>query len=161
MSASAPESDVLLRAPEPGDAEALARLDRAGLPDFMTGDPALAPLVEMQIRARQANWAAAFPDARTRVLEVDGAAAGRLADTVGADGLHVIEIVVDPGFRRRGLAARMLRVVQDEAREKGCAATAHIYPDNTASLSLFAACGFALARAPDEVQVRAEWRPSS
>lgn len=147
-----------LRPEAADDAGAVAAIVREHLAEGLAGLPPEhrdGPLLDMQVRGREAGLAAAFPDLSRRVAVVDGQVAGLLLLDPSGAGLHVVEIAVAGGWRRRGLASALLARVAGEARAAGRPATASIFPGNTASLALFEAAGFRLEATPGEAQVRA------
>ncbi|HPF35807.1 MAG TPA: ribosomal protein S18-alanine N-acetyltransferase [Candidatus Krumholzibacteria bacterium] len=84
-------------------------------------------------------------DARRRplVVEDDGALAGFLMAWVVVDEYHVVNLAVDPGRRRRGLAARLLAAGLDEAVGDGCvSATLEVRASNAGAIAFYGAHGF-------------------
>ena len=60
--------------------------------------------------------------------------------------LHVYNVAVRPEFRRRGIAAQMLRAVLDWGQRNGAAlAFLEVREGNSAARSLYRGCGFAVA----------------
>ena len=60
-----------------------------------------------------------------------------------ADELHVNTIAVDPAYRRRGLALRLMRSVMEAAARKGATrATLEVRASNDAARNLYARLGF-------------------
>lgn len=148
---------ITLRAEQAGDAAFVDALTRGqlveGLGGLMDG-----PLLEMQLRSRAATLAHRFPDLRREVARVGDNPVGSLL-TAALDGtLHVVEIMIVPAWRRRGLARQMLEAVIRRATADARDVTAMIYVSNTASLRLFSACGFGLERADGEAQTTARLR---
>jgi len=80
---------------------------------------------------------------RPLVVEEDGETAGFLMAWVVADEYHVINLAVDPGRRRRGLAARLLAAGLAEARAAGCTvATLEVRASNDGAIAFYARHGF-------------------
>lgn len=132
-----------LRPTEPGDAGFLRRLyastrleELALLPP-----PQWQAFLELQWRARQREYQAAYPGAEDRIVMVEGAPAGRLlmARTDGA--LVVVDIALLPEFRRRGIGSRLLRRLLDEAAGSGLVVRLHVALSNPA-LRLYERLGF-------------------
>lgn len=128
-----------------------------GLPPAQGGfDPG--PLLEMQMRSREAMLTQRFPDLERRVAWIGGERAAMLL-TGSLDGaLHVAEIIIAPAWRRQGVGAEILAQTAAEARAAGQDVTAHIFVTNTASLALFAAAGFTLEQSPGAAQTAARLR---
>lgn len=150
-------AQIDLRPETPGDADAVARIVREHLGETLAGLPPEmrdGPLLDIQVRGREAGLAA-VPDLSRRVAVVGEEVVGLLLLDPGPMALHVVEIAVAGAWRRRGLASALLARVVAEARAAGRAATASIFPGNTASLRLFEQAGFELASTPGDAQIRA------
>ena len=143
---------LVLRPPRDDDAAVAAELDAESLPEALRAHPALGALREVQVRARAASIAAAFPNAETHIVELEGRPVGRLIVAAGADGVHIVEIAVLRSWRRRGVGAALLARLAE--RFPGMPLTANIFPDNAASLALFAAAGFTLTEGAAQVAAR-------
>lgn len=151
-------AQIELRPETPGDSGAVAAIVREHLGETLAGLPPElrdGPLLDIQVRTREAGLAAAFPHLSRRVAVVEGRTAGLLLLDRSGESLHVVEIVVAGPWRRRGLGSALLARVIDEAGTAGRPATASIFPGNTASLALFETAGFQLESAPGDAQVRA------
>jgi ribosomal-protein-alanine N-acetyltransferase len=74
------------------------------------------------------------------------AVAGFIVSRLIGSELHVYNVAVRPDFRRRGIAARLVRAVLDWGRENGAAlAFLEVREGNTEAQSLYRGCGFAVA----------------
>jgi ribosomal-protein-alanine N-acetyltransferase len=77
------------------------------------------------------------------VMEVDGAVAGYTIFSVVVQECHILNICIDPRWRRSGLARRLLDCIFERA---GCMDAGLIYlevrPTNTAAINLYASLGF-------------------
>lgn len=150
-------AQIDLRPETPADADAVARIVREHLGEALAGLPPEmrdGPLLDIQVRGRETGLAA-FPDLSRRVAVVDDQVAGLLLLDFRPEALHVVEIAVAGGWRRRGLASAVLARVVADARAAGRPATASIFPGNTASLALFESAGFQLEAHLGDAQVRA------
>lgn len=78
--------------------------------------------VHLQFRARQASYAANFPNAVDSILCVeDGTPAGRvLVDRTPAE-IRLVDIAVLPHWQRRGLATQVIQELQEECRSANTA----------------------------------------
>ncbi|TKX73988.1 GNAT family N-acetyltransferase [Halorubrum sp. GN11_10-6_MGM] len=84
-----------------------------------------------------------------RVSVANGRVVGYLlpVDAPNRPGVHVAELVVEPGYRREGRARGLLRAAIGDADG---AVTLQAHPDNDAALSLYESLGFAVVeRRPD------------
>ena len=77
----------------------------------------------------------------------EGIAAYAIVDVLGPTG-HVVNLVVAPGQRRRGLGARVMRALAAHLRGQGCQEwMLYVKPDNVAALSLYTAMGLRVVSA--------------
>ena len=152
------EPGIELRAEQPDDAGFVDGLVRANLREAMAGLD-LGPLLELQLRSRAAMLEQNFPDLRRRVAWAGTSPVGSLLTGARDGAVHVVEIVVAPGWRRGGVATAMLAQVREEARRAQQAVTAHIFITNTASLTLFRRAGFTLTMTPGAAQTVARASP--
>lgn len=160
MASNEISSAVELRAQTAEDAAFVDGLVRGHLGAVLAGAPGLdaGPLLEMQVRSREMMLGQRFPDLERRVGWIDGAPVAVLL-TGSLDGaLHVVEIIIAPEARRRGVGAAILKQVIAEARASGRDATASIFASNTASLGLFASAGFTVDLPPGAAQATATLR---
>src|SRR5256885_1665889 len=75
-----------------------------------------------------------------------GAVAGFIVSRLIGAELHVYNVAVRPGLRRRGVAARLLRAVLEWGRLKGAdLAFLEVREGNSAAQNLYRGCGFAVA----------------
>ncbi len=88
-----------------GDLDALVAIEQASFPNAWSRE-VLAEWIE---RA----------DSDCRVLEQEGRIAGFVLVVYEPDGMHMVNLAVDPRFRRRGLALSALECVDELARERG------------------------------------------
>ncbi|HEU4811336.1 MAG TPA: ribosomal protein S18-alanine N-acetyltransferase [Nocardioides sp.] len=84
-----------------------------------------------------------LPTVRYLVAEVDGEVVGYAAASIVADIAELQRIAVDPGHRRRGLAAGLLDAVTGLAREEDAERLLlEVREDNDGALAFYAASGF-------------------
>jgi ribosomal protein S18 acetylase RimI-like enzyme len=113
--------------------------------------------LRMQFDAQHHHYQAQYPDARFDVVELDGAAIGRITTVRRPQTIHLIDIALLPAWQRRGHGAALLRAVQDEAARDGCGVKLQVQLDNPAQ-QLYQRLGF------EDVGVAGisrlmEWRP--
>lgn len=114
----------------PADAAALARIMHQGFPDGWSEDVFRKELSRPMTRAR-----AARPSASEPVGYVLG---WRVLDEV-----QILSIAVDPAWRRRGVATRLLEdYLRNLQREEVRRVTLEVRESNTAARALYAAQGF-------------------
>lgn len=131
-----------------GAAELLAGLD----PDQREA------MLDLQLRAREHSWRAARPDAERAIVELRGAAIGRLCVDRRPDALHVVDIGLLPEHRGRGFGAQLLGSLFGEARRRGVPVRLHVARGNPAR-RLYERLGFRPI-STTEVHDLLEWRPA-
>lgn len=78
-----------------------------------------------------------------RVARRDGAVIAYVCAWRVADEMKINNVAVDPAWRRRGLAERLLRSLLDRARENGCReVTLEVRAGNLGAQALYRALGF-------------------
>jgi [ribosomal protein S18]-alanine N-acetyltransferase len=145
-----------------GSGRALGELDGFRLRDARGED--LDALMRIEIRAHQAPWTS---EVFRRELELDwshvwllvddgreGQAAGLLVFWVIGDEVHILDVAVDPDYRRRGLAKAMLEVLLSiAAAEPVALMTLEVRVGNTPAQRLYQTLGFEiLGRRPKYYQ---------
>jgi ribosomal protein S18 acetylase RimI-like enzyme len=87
-------------------------------------------------------------------LRVDGRLAAMAGERLQLNGATEISAVcVDPRFRRRGYAARVLLAVAEGITARGDLPFLHVMTANTAAIVLYESLGFTVAREIDAVMV--------
>ncbi len=72
---------------------------------------------------------------------------GEVSRVGSASELYLVTLDVAPGYRRQGLAQRLLEAVERAAQEAGASAAAlHVYEGNAAARSLYERCGYVASR---------------
>lgn len=107
-------------------------------------DLALLPpvLIDMQVRAQGADYAARFPGARHEIVMADGVDAGRLLVDFGRDIVRVVDVTVVKARRGQGIASATLRDVIAEAGPRPVVLT--VWTANAGARRLYQRLGFAL-----------------
>lgn len=103
-----PHDDLL-----PLDLAAREREVAALPPDFVP------TFVRLQAEAQRQGYLATWPELRDLLVELDGQVAGRVVLHRDASRVLVIDMVILPAFRRRGLSRQILDLARSEAREHG------------------------------------------
>jgi ribosomal protein S18 acetylase RimI-like enzyme len=63
----------------------------------------------MQYQARRAGYAVQYPDAESSIVMFEGQPAGHTLVARSGEGLRIVDIVVAPQFRGRGLGTAVLK----------------------------------------------------
>lgn len=119
-----------------------------------------AAFVEHQFAAQDDHYRRNYPGATLDVVELDGEPAGRLYVHRGPRDIRIMDILLAPGFRGRGVGAALLRGLIAEATASGRVLSIHVERDNPAR-RLYERLGFTavgehgvhllLQRTPDAV----------
>ena len=111
-----------------------------------------APLLETQYRARVEGIRAAYPHAERGILLVDGQPAGRVVIDRSAEEIYLVDIVVLPTLRNRGVGSAVLRQLIEESEKTRRPLSLNVDAVNPAQ-RLYQRLGF-LRVGGDEVQLR-------
>ncbi len=116
-----PQDGIALRPAAESDRDFLRRLfastretELAFLPG---GAPARAVFLESQFNAQLESYRRSFPHANHDIIEVNGAAAGRLYVDRGQKVLQLIDISLLPAYRGRGMGTALLQALLAEAAQ--------------------------------------------
>jgi GNAT superfamily N-acetyltransferase len=124
----------------------------------IAGD-ARARLIEQQLAAQRAGYAAKHPEASFEIVVVDGARAGRRIVDRTPERIHLVDIALLPAFRGRGIGTVLIQLLLDEADDAGIPVS--LYADRTSpARRLYERLGFT-ALADDGVRLRLERAPRS
>jgi ribosomal protein S18 acetylase RimI-like enzyme len=99
-------------------------------------------MLEQQFLARRRGYAAAYPAAEARIIEVDGVAAGALLTETRADVLHLVDIALLPAMQGRGVGTVVLRGLLTVADAGGRGIRLQVDPGNRVALGLYRRLGF-------------------
>ncbi len=90
-----------------------------------------------------------------RVLEREGIVRGYGIMSVGAGESHMLNLCVDPGYRREGHARKLLGLLIQQARVAGAESMyLEVRPSNIAAINLYNSIGF------NEIHVRPDYYPA-
>ena len=97
--------------------------------------------VEQQFSAQDVHYRSNYPGATLDVVEVDGEAAGRLYVHRGRSDIRIMDIVLAPEFRGRGIGTALLHELIAEADGSGRKLSIHVEYNNPAR-TLYDRLGF-------------------
>lgn len=132
-----PDTSLVLRPEREGD-RAFLRALHASLPAHEGWPRAL---VDQQFELQSRHYRANFPKAEYWIAEEAGVAVGRLYLQADESGIRVMDIVLAPEARGRGLGEALLRGVLDRARAGAARVMLDVEAANPAR-RLYARLGF-------------------
>jgi ribosomal protein S18 acetylase RimI-like enzyme len=97
--------------------------------------------VEHQFNAQDEHYRSNYPGASFDVIEVDGQRAGRLYVHRADGDIRIMDIVLAPAFRGRGIGTELLRSLMAESDETDRKLSIHVELNNPAR-SLYDRLGF-------------------
>jgi ribosomal protein S18 acetylase RimI-like enzyme len=111
-----------------------------------------------QFDAQSAYYAANYPGASFQIIERDGWPVGRLYVDRWEKEIRIVDITLLSEFRGSGIGTKLLRELQDEARQAAKSVTIHVERFNRA-LTLYQRLGF--EQVEDKgVYLLMEWKES-
>src|SRR3954451_1779385 len=129
------------------------------LPEWYVVDlgPALREnLMRHQFAAQTVTYRARFPQARFDIIELAGAAIGRIVVNRPGPMLHIVDHAILPNLRGRGLGTAIMHALMNEAAESGLPVRLKVADANDPSLRLYLRLGFrAIETAPAYIEL--EW----
>jgi ribosomal protein S18 acetylase RimI-like enzyme len=128
-----------------------AELAAAGL-----DQSALAAMVSLQFRAQQTHYRAAFPAAVDHVIHLDGRPVGRCWVDRATGEVRLMDLIVDAGHRRQGIAERVVQDLQAEAAAHALPLRLSVWSSNEPARALYARAGF-VVRSEDGGYLQLEW----
>ena len=119
--------------------------------EFAFLPPALSEvMLDMQFRAREAQYEASYPTAESSIVVCNGIDAGRFLVNWSPDEARIIDIALLPEFRGQGIGAALLRRVIKEGKPVGL----QVRPDNPAR-RLYLRLGFeVVSETPMDCEMR-------
>lgn len=101
-----------------------------------------------------------FPQAQTRVLEIDGAVVARMVYALGNSELRLIDISVFPESQGRGFARYMIEQLKQMAKAHQLPITLRVFNDHLRAKKIYHAAGFEVMAA-DEMSHEMIWQQCS
>jgi ribosomal protein S18 acetylase RimI-like enzyme len=108
----------------------------------------IAAFVRMQYELQARHYSAAYRDAATSVIEIDGVPAGRVIVERSDRDILVLDLALLPEFRCGGIGTRVMRPLIAEADERGIAIRCDVAALNHGSTVWLQRLGFVAGR-PD------------
>lgn len=99
-------------------------------------------LVEIQLRSREQQYRAQYPDASFQLILLEGRLVGRLASSRVGDPWAMIDIALLPESQSRGIGTRLVRDLINDATDEGCDVCASVAAGNVRAQSLWLRLGF-------------------
>ena len=116
--------------------------------------------LRMQFDAQRGEYDARFPDARYDVILVDGRPAGRLWVGEDAREIRLLDIALLPEFQNRGVGARLVRALIEEAVTTARPLRHMVFVLNTGARRFYERLGFVVFEEYGGAYHHMEWRPS-
>lgn len=113
--------------------------------------------VRMQFQAQRLSYLAQFPAAEYRIVQRNGADAGRLIVDRSEDVIRLIDISLLPAHRNAGIGTGLICDLLAEATRTSKAVMLHVDRSNRAQ-RLYERLGF-VPMADDEIYTEMAWRP--
>jgi ribosomal protein S18 acetylase RimI-like enzyme len=117
-------------------------------------------LMQHQFRAQTVSYRAQFPDARFDIIELDGAAIGRIVVDRPGSAIHIIDQAIMPQRRNLGLGSTIMRALMQEAARAGLPVRLMVSTANDPSQRLYLRLGFVPIQT-GVTHIELEWRPGS
>ncbi len=112
--------------------------------------------LSMQFKAMRQGYANMFPKGHFSIILADGMPAGRVVvDRMGEE-IHVVDIVVSPGQRNRGIGASIMNALIEEARQTRKPVRLQVLK-NSRAIRFYQRLGFSTTNTT-EIYVQMEWR---
>lgn len=156
--ASSLQSGLRLRPQSSGDRPFLLQLfgqsRRAEFAALGWSKDQLDAFLYAQFKAQSLTYAQRFPGARFDIVELDALAIGRFYVAKRAAAYVIIDLTIDPAWRGRGIATRLISDLQREAAGEGGWISLQVHT-GSAARRLYARSGFTtVAERGSDVQMR-------
>jgi len=112
-----------------------------------------AQFLQMQFHAQRTGYGGMFPGAQFDIVSVDGVSAGRIVVNRTAEEIRIVDLVLAPEFRARGIGTWLLRSIIGEAADSHRPLRLHVVRGNRA-LRFYQRLGFVpIAESPSHVEM--------
>jgi ribosomal protein S18 acetylase RimI-like enzyme len=114
--------------------------------------------LKLQFLGQQQHYRMNYPGADHKIILVGRDRAGRIMVFTTAREIRLADISLLPGYRSRGIGARLIRGLFDHATATGKPITLHVAVSNSGAIRLYKRLGFSTADNTG-MHLRMEWRP--
>ena len=114
-------------------------------------------LTALQFRAQTLSYRAQFPAARFDIIELDGAAIGRIVVDRAGPAIQIVDQALAPPFRNLGIGSTIMRALLQEAGRTHRPLRLHVASNNDAAMRLYVRLGFVPIET-SAVYSELEWR---
>jgi ribosomal protein S18 acetylase RimI-like enzyme len=114
-------------------------------------------LMQHQFRAQTMSYRAQFPNARFDIIELDGAAIGRIVVDRPGSAIHIIDQAITPQYRNLGFGGTIMRALMQEAGSAGLPVRLMVSTANDPSQRLYLRLGFVPTHT-GVTHIELEWR---
>lgn len=104
-----------------------------------------AAFLQMQFECQYKHYHEYYRSASFEIIECDGSPAGRLCVDRSKEEFRVVDIVLLPEFRNRGVATQLLGDIIEQAEDAGAKVSMHVLRGSQA-MRLYERLGFELAK---------------
>jgi ribosomal protein S18 acetylase RimI-like enzyme len=105
-------------------------------------EPMRSHLLGLQYTSRRQSHRVNYPEAASQVIQVDGADAGWVVVMTMPHEIQVVDIMVLPEMRGRGIGTVVIREILATARELGKPVSLSVDPMNPSAIRLYERLGF-------------------
>lgn len=151
--------DIQLRSTTEADQPFLLGLFASTRPEIAQlgwDDAAQQAFISMQFAMQTRSYGMQFPSAEHSIILFEGAAAGRMIVTREARSIQLTDIAVLPLYRSRGIAATLIRQLQEEAAKAGKPVELTVDRSNSPALQLYRKLGFEVT-GENEIHLSMRW----
>jgi len=128
-------------------------------PEFalLLAPPAYQQVMNHQFHAQTVGYRTEFPQARFDIIELSGEPIGRIVVNRPGTMVHIVDHVIAPQWRGRGIGTALMRTLMDEAGAAGLPVQLEVVSENDPAYRLYQRLGFvAVETVP--FYMRLEWR---
>jgi ribosomal protein S18 acetylase RimI-like enzyme len=122
------------------------------------GDAQFEQIMRSQFQAQTVSYRASFPQARFDIIERDGVPIGRIVVDRPGTVIYIIDQVIAPALRNRGIGTAIMRSLMEEAAAGGLPVRLMVASSNDPSMRLYERLGF-VSIAEEPFYIEMEWRP--
>ncbi|QAY67088.1 GNAT family N-acetyltransferase [Paenibacillus protaetiae] len=118
----------------------------------------LAEIVKLQFRARELAYQTNYPGSECRIISDDGQPVGAYRVYYGTDAIRLVDIALLPAARGGGIGTSLLRMLQDQARQRQLPLRLSVDNGNTRARLLYERLGFQVVQ-EGELYSEMNWPP--